>query len=140
MSPSTTRARRTPTAGTAGTEAVRRAEGSASVSLADACCIVVSLMAGVRPEAQAIEWEEGIDLYGNPPSVAVLRAYRARGDTKTPKSRCAVKLARMAAGALREWQADQAAEKAAAGSRWQDTGRVFTRAAGYTVGCERAEF
>ena len=57
-----------------GTEAVRRAEGSASVSLADACCIVVSLMAGVRPEAQAIEWEEDIDLCSNPPSVAVLRA------------------------------------------------------------------
>lgn len=28
------------------------------------------------------------------------------------------------AGALREWQVDQAAEREAAGSHWQDTGRV----------------
>ncbi len=46
-------------------------------------CIVVSLMAGVRPEgARAIGWED-VDLDGNPPSVAVLRADRAGGDTKT---------------------------------------------------------
>ena len=42
-------------------------------------------MAGVRPEeARAIGWEEDVDLDGNPPSVAVLRADRAGGDT----SRC----------------------------------------------------
>lgn len=35
-------------------------------------------MAGVRPEeARAIGWEEDVDLDGNPPSVAVLRADRA---------------------------------------------------------------
>ncbi len=34
--------------------------------------IVVSLMAGVRPEeARAIGWEEDVDLDGNPPWVAV---------------------------------------------------------------------
>ncbi len=42
----------------------------------------------------------------------------------------ALKLAQMAVGALREWQADQAAEWEAAGSRWQDTGLVFTTATG----------
>ena len=89
--------------------------------------IVVSLMAGVRPEeARAIGWEEDVDLDGNPPSVAVLRADRAGRDTKTPRSRRALKLAQMAAGALREWRTDQAAERHAAGSHWQDTGRVFT--------------
>ena len=42
--------------------------------------IVVSLMAGVCPEeARAIGWEEGVDLDGDPPSVAVLRADRAGG-------------------------------------------------------------
>ena len=93
--------------------------------------IVVSLMAGVRPEeARAIGWEQDVDLDGNPPSIAVLRADRAGGDTKTPKSRRALKLAQMAVGALREWQADQAAEREAAGSRWQDTGLVFTTATG----------
>ena len=55
----------------------------------------------------------------------------------------------MAAGALRDWQADQAAEREAAGSRWQDTGLVFTTATGTPLGarhirkmfqdvCERA--
>lgn len=93
--------------------------------------IVVSLMAGVRPEeARAMGWAEDVDLDGDPPSVAVLRADRAGGDTKTPRSRRALKLAQLAAGALRQWQADQAAERQAAGSRWQDTGLVFTTATG----------
>ena len=93
--------------------------------------IVVSLMAGMRPEeARAIGWEQDVRLDGNPPSIAGLRADRAGGDTKTPKSRRALKLAQMAAGALGEWQADQAAEREAAGSRWQDTGLVFTTATG----------
>jgi integrase len=93
--------------------------------------IVVSLMAGVRPEeARAIGWEEDVDLDGGPASVAVLRADRAGGDTKTPRSRRALKLAQMAVGALRMWEADQAAERIAAGSRWQYTGRVFTTATG----------
>ena len=79
--------RRAPTAGTSGTEAERRAERSASVSFADACLIVASLMAGVRPEeARAISWDEDVDLDGNPPSVALLRADRAEG--ATPDSHC----------------------------------------------------
>ena len=50
--------------------------------------IVVSLMAGVRPEeARVIGWEEDVDLDGTPPSVAVLRAEQAGGDTKTPRPR-----------------------------------------------------
>jgi site-specific recombinase XerD len=36
--------------------------------------------------------------------------------------------------ALREWQGDQAAEREAAGSRWQDTGTVFTTATGTPLG------
>jgi site-specific recombinase XerD len=55
----------------------------------------------------------------------------------------------VAAGTLREWQVDQAAEREAAGSQWQDTGRVFTTATGTPLGarhirkmfqdvCERA--
>jgi integrase len=93
--------------------------------------IVVSLMAGMRPEeARAMSWEKDVDLDGNPPSIAVLRADRAGGDTKTPKSRRALKLALVAVRALREWQTDQAAEREAAGSRWQETGLVFTTATG----------
>ena len=149
-SPSTTRARRSPTAGTTGIGAARRLKDPRRPASLMHAYIVVSLMAGVRPEeARAIGWEEDVDLHGNPPSVAVLRADRAGGDTKTPRSRRALKLAQMAVGALREWQVDQAAEREAAGSHWQDTGRVFTTAAGTPLGarhirkmfqdvCERA--
>jgi hypothetical protein len=66
-------------------------------------CILVSLMAGVRPEeARAIGWEQDVERDRNPPSIAVPRADRAGGDTKTPRSRRALKLAQMAVGALRE--------------------------------------
>ena len=81
----------------------------------------------------------------------MLRADRAGGDTKTPRSRRALQLAQIAVEALRAWQADQTAEREAAGSRWQDTGRVFTTATGAPLGarqvrkmfqdvCERAGF
>ena len=51
----------------------------------------MSLMADVRPEeARAIGWEQHVDLEGDPPSVAVLRADRAGGDAKTPRSRRAL--------------------------------------------------
>jgi hypothetical protein len=83
-------------------------------------CIVVSLMAGVRPEeARAIGWEQDVDLDGTPPSVAVLRADRPgrHRDAEVPP--------RAEAGAagcrgLREWQADEAVEREAAGSHWQE--------------------
>ena len=46
--------------------------------------IVVSLMAGVRPEeAGRSDGRRNADLDGNHPSVAVLRADRTGGDTKT---------------------------------------------------------
>ena len=93
--------------------------------------IAVSLMSGVRPEeARAIGWEHDVDLDGDPPSVAVLRAERAGGDVKTPKSRRALQLPQLTVAALRDWQADQAAEQRVAGARWHDTGRVFTTATG----------
>jgi hypothetical protein len=95
-------ARGEPTAGTTGTGVAWRAEGSARPASLMHAYIVVSLMAGVRPEeARAIEGKQDVDLDGNPPSVAMLRADRAGGDTKTPKSRRALKLAQMAVGALR---------------------------------------
>jgi site-specific recombinase XerD len=93
--------------------------------------ITVSLMAGVRPEeARAISWRHDVGLDGTPPYVAALRADRAGGDTKTPKSRRALKLPQMAVVALKHWKADQAAERAAAGSRWEDSSLIFTTATG----------
>ncbi len=68
--------------------------------------IVMSLMAGVRPEeARAIGWQEDVHLDGDPPSLAVLRG-SGRGDTKTPGSRRSLRLAQITVGALREWLAD----------------------------------
>ena len=129
------RGRAAPTACTTGAEAARRLKDPRRPAALMHAYIVVSLVAGVRPEeARAIGWEEDVDLDGNPPSVAVLRADRAGGDTKTPRSRRALKLAQVAVGALREWQVDQAAEREAAGSHWQDTGRVFTTATGTPLG------
>jgi hypothetical protein len=79
-SPSTTRARRAPTAGTTGTGAARRLKDPRRPASLIHAYIVVSLMAGVRPEeAPAVGWEEDVDLDGNPPSVAVLHADRAGG-------------------------------------------------------------
>jgi integrase len=93
--------------------------------------ITVSLMSGIRPEeARAIGWKHDVNLDSEPPSVAVLRADRAGGDVKTPKSRRALQLPQLAVAALREWQEDQAAERQAAGAHWRDTGRVFTTATG----------
>jgi hypothetical protein len=85
---STTRARRAPTA-----QPVLELHGGLKdprrpASLMHAY-IVVSLMGGVRPgDARAIGWEQDIDLDGDPPSVAVLRAGRP-GETPRPRGRVA---------------------------------------------------
>jgi hypothetical protein len=62
--------------------------------------IVVSLVAGMRSEgARVIGWEEGVDLDGNPPSVAVPRG-SGRRSHQGPRSRHGLKLAQIAVGAL----------------------------------------
>jgi hypothetical protein len=61
-----------------------------------------------------------------PPHVAVWRSVRARGETKTERSRCPLVLPRLAVAALRGLAEAQARERALAGERWQDTGLVFT--------------
>jgi hypothetical protein len=105
--------------------------------------IVVSLMAGLCPEEpRGIGWEEEVALDGDPPWVAVLRVGSGRGrqedDAEVPLR---VSAGADGSGALREWQA---AEREAAGSRWRDTGTVFTTApgrplgAGTSGGCFRA--
>ena len=77
-SPSTTRARRAPTAGTTGTEAAYRADGSAASGLAGARLHRGEPDGWRTPRGSpVIGWEQDVDLDGNPPSVAVLRADRA---------------------------------------------------------------
>ena len=90
-----------------------------------AAYVVVSLLAGVRTEeARALRWSE-VDLEEG--TVAVYRSVRAKGDTKTRKSRRLLKLPRKAVEALKEHRKRQAAERLQAGEQWQDHDLVFCR-------------
>lgn len=89
--------------------------------------MVVSLLAGVRTEeARALTWAD-VDLEA---TVAVYRSVRAKGDTKTRKSRRLLKLPRQAVEALREHRKRQAAKRLQAGGQWQDHDLVFCRERG----------
>ena len=102
--------RAAPAAGTTGTEAAYRLKDPRRPASLMHACIVMSLMAGVRPEeAQAIGWGRTSTWTATLPRSRCC-VDRAGGDTKPPRSRRALLLAPMAMGALREWHADQAAE------------------------------
>ena len=60
-------------------------------------------------------------------TVAVYRSVRAKGDTKTRKSRRLLKLPTKALEALREHRTRQAAERLQTGGKWQDHDLVFCR-------------
>jgi len=90
-----------------------------------AAYVVLSLLTGVRTEeARALTWAD-VDL--NAGTVAVYRSVRAKGDTKTRRSRRVLKLPTRAAEALREHRKRQAAEQLAVGDLWQDHSLVFCR-------------
>src|ERR1700728_506820 len=90
-----------------------------------AAYVVVSLLAGVRTEeARALTWAD-IDLDAG--TVAVYRSVRAKGDTKTRKSRRVLKAPKKVIEALREHRKRQAAERLRAGDAWQDHDLVFCR-------------
>jgi integrase len=63
-------------------------------------------------------------------AVFVWRSDRAGGDTKTPRSRRSLALARRCVSALRDQKARQAAERLAAGPLRQDHNLVFTSTVG----------
>lgn len=87
--------------------------------------VIVSLLAGVRTEeARALTWSE-VDLKQG--TIAVYRSVRAKGDTKTRKSRRVLKLPKKAAQALRSHHTRQAAQRLQAGELWQDHNLVFCR-------------
>jgi integrase len=90
-----------------------------------AAYVVVSLLAGIRTEeARALMWAE-VDLKAG--TVAVYRSVRAKGDTKTRKSRRVLKLPKKVTEALKEHRKRQAAEQLQAGEAWHDHGLVFCR-------------
>ena len=94
--------------------------------------IVLSLLTGARTEElRALEWQHVQECVGDvPPHVEVWRSVRESGDTKTEKSRRTLALPERCIEALRKHRALQAAERLAAGERWQETGLVFTTAVG----------
>jgi integrase len=95
--------------------------------------IVLSLLTGARTEElRALEWQHvHLEWVGDvPPHVEVWRSVREGRDTKTEKSRRTLALPERCMEALRKHRALQAAERLAAGERWQETGLVFTTAVG----------
>lgn len=106
--------------------------------------ITLSLLAGLRTEeARALRWDHvvaWVDSQWRPVTevgfdhdqvaVFVWRSERAGGDTKTPKSRRTLALARRCVPALREQQTRQAADRLAAGLLWPDHNLVFASTIG----------
>ena len=90
--------------------------------------VVLSVTTGLRTEeVRALTWNE-VDLDSG--TVAVYRAVRASGDTKTQESRRVLLLPQLAVEALREHRKRQAADRLAAGALWKDHGLVFASAMG----------
>ena len=87
--------------------------------------VVLSLLTGVRTEeARALLWSE-VDLDAG--TVAVYRSVRAKGDTKTRRSRRVLQLPTTVTVAVRAHRTRQSAERLRAGDAWQDHGLVFCR-------------
>jgi site-specific recombinase XerD len=63
----------------------------------------------------------------NAGTVAVYRSVRAKGDTKTQRSRRVLQLPRKVVVSLRAQRTRQTAERLRAGDAWQDHGLVFCR-------------
>ena len=90
--------------------------------------VVLSVTTGLRTEeVRALRWNEA-DLDAG--TIAVYRAARASGDTKTQRSRRVLLLPQLAVEALREQRKRQAADRLTAGALWQDHGLVFASAIG----------
>jgi len=106
--------------------------------------IILSLLAGLRTEeARALRWDHVVAWVGGQwqpvteagfdheqLAVFVWRSDRAGGDTKTPRSRRTLALARRCVAALRDHRARQAADRLAAGLLWQDHNLVFASTVG----------
>jgi integrase len=106
--------------------------------------IILSLLTGLRTEeARALRWDHVVAWAGDQwqpvteagfdheeLAVFVWRSDRAGSDTKTPKSRRTLALARRCVAALREQRTRQAAERLAAGPLWCDHNLVFASTVG----------
>lgn len=99
--------------------------------------IVLSILIGARTEElRALTWNL-VDLDGNaqanppvPRSIAVWRSVRAKGETKTKKSRRTLALPMRCVVALRAHRFHQRKLRAEAGDAWNQENLVFLSAAG----------
>ena len=98
--------------------------------------IALCLATGIRTEeARALRWEhvDFGDPNADPPvpaSAAVWRSVRSHGDTKTEKSRRTLALPQMAVSALQAHKDQQADDRNAAGTRWNNHDLVFATRTG----------
>jgi integrase len=84
---------------------------------------VVAITLGLRPgELRALTWDH-VDLANG--VIHVWRSTRRNGDTKTEKSKRSLVLPKRAVAALKAHRKRQAAERLAAGERWQENNLVF---------------
>ncbi|WP_144680002.1 tyrosine recombinase XerC [Cellulosimicrobium sp. TH-20] len=88
--------------------------------------IVVSMLVGVRTEEMCARTWDRVDVDAAQPTIAVWRSVRRSGDAKTQKSRRTLAMPELVADVLRRRRRDQAADRVRAGSKWQETGLVFT--------------
>jgi len=99
--------------------------------------VVLSILIGARTEElRALTWDH-VDLEGNPtavppvpPSIMVWRSVRARGKTKTRKSRRTLKLPDRCVEALKFHCELQDRQRITAGRAWQENGLVFASSVG----------
>jgi integrase len=109
----------------------------ASAGTAMYAYIVLSILIGARTEElRALTWDH-VDLEGNPaadppvpPSIMVWRSVRARGKTKTKKSRRTLKLPDRCVAALNFHRELQDSQRKTAGKVWRENGLVFASAVG----------
>ena len=93
---------------------------------------------GARPdELRGLHWTE-VDLDGQVPAIYIIKAARHSGMTKgedgsSSGSRRAIALPQSAVEALRRHRVAQTKDRLAAGSKWVDTGLVFTTLTGTQV-------
>jgi integrase len=92
--------------------------------------LVVSLLTGARTEeVRALTWSD-VDLTSEPATIAVLRSVRKTGDTKTQKSRRLLGVSDLVSDVLRRHRAKQGEARTRAGTKWTETGLVFTTSLG----------
>lgn len=87
--------------------------------------IVVSLLAGLRPEeVRALRWDR-VHLDDSVPYIEVWRSVRAGGDTKTKLSKRTLAVSGYVAAMLRRQHEALTVSRERAGDRWQESDLVF---------------